>query len=104
MSASFRRFCLFPVLLDVWGFLSFLICRSCYNSNCCSSFFAVSVLASSSVFAGVVSVGFSGSRSLSLAASSALSSLLPLAPAGVRVSVGCAKIYQINNLTQQQQR
>ncbi|MDJ0902210.1 MAG: hypothetical protein QNJ55_25750 [Xenococcus sp. MO_188.B8] len=41
-------------------------------------------------FAGVVSVGFSGSRSLSPAASAALSSLLPLVPAGVRVSVGCA--------------
>ncbi|MEO1340199.1 MAG: hypothetical protein AAFV28_03415 [Cyanobacteria bacterium J06635_13] len=50
----------------------------------------MSVLASPSVFAGVVSVGFSGSRSLSPAASAALSSLLPLVPAGVRVSVGCA--------------
>ena len=50
----------------------------------------MSVLASSSVFAGVVSVGFSGSRSLSPAASAALSALLPLVPAGVRVSVGCA--------------
>ena len=50
----------------------------------------VSVLVSSSVFAGVVSVGFSGSRSLSPAASAALSALLPLVPAGVRVSVGCA--------------
>ena len=50
----------------------------------------MSVLVSSSVFAGVVSVGFSGSRSLSPAASAALSSLLPLVPAGVRVSVGCA--------------
>jgi len=42
------------------------------------------------VFAGVVSVGFSGSRSLSPGASAALSSLLPFVPAGVRVSVGCA--------------
>ena len=50
----------------------------------------MSVLASSSVFAGVVSVGFSGSRSLSPAASAALSALLPSVPAGVRVSVGCA--------------
>jgi hypothetical protein len=53
--------------------------------------FAVSVLASSSVFAGVVSVGFSGSRSPSGAAAAALSALLPLVPAGVRVSVGCAR-------------
>jgi hypothetical protein len=51
----------------------------------------VSVLASSSVFSGVVSVGFSGSRSPSAAASAALSALLPLVPAGVRVSVGCAR-------------
>jgi len=42
------------------------------------------------VFSGLVSVGFSGSRSLSPAASAALSALLPLVPAGVRVSVGCA--------------
>jgi hypothetical protein len=53
--------------------------------------FAVSVLASSSVFAGVVSVGFSGSRSPSVAASAALSALLLCVPAGVRVSVGCAR-------------
>lgn len=51
----------------------------------------MSVLASSSVFAGVVSVGFSGSRSPSVAASAALSALLPSVPAGVRVSVGCAR-------------
>ena len=44
-----------------------------------------------SVFSGVSSVGFSGSRSLSPAASAALSLLLPLVPAGVRVSVGCAR-------------
>ena len=50
----------------------------------------MSVIASSSVFSGVVSVGFSGSRSPSAAASAALSALLPLVPAGVRVSVGCA--------------
>ena len=43
------------------------------------------------VCAGVVSVGFSGSRSLSPAASAALSALLPLVPVGVRVSVGCAR-------------
>ena len=43
-----------------------------------------------SPFAGVVSVGFSGSRSLSPVASAALSALLPSVPAGVRVSVGCA--------------
>ena len=41
-------------------------------------------------FVGVSSVGFSGSRSPSAAASAALSSLLPLVPSGVRVSVGCA--------------
>jgi hypothetical protein len=51
----------------------------------------VSVLASSSVFAGLVSVGFSGSRSPSGAAAAALSALLPLVPSGVRVSVGCAR-------------
>jgi hypothetical protein len=55
------------------------------------SFFAVSVLASSSVFAALVSVGFSGSRSPSGGAAAALSVLLPLVPAGVRVSVGCAR-------------
>ncbi|NJL51754.1 MAG: hypothetical protein HC930_05150, partial [Hydrococcus sp. SU_1_0] len=46
---------------------------------------------SSSVFSGLVSVGFSGSRSPSPGASAALSGLLPLVPAGVRVSVGCAR-------------
>ncbi len=51
----------------------------------------MSVLASSSVFSGVVSVGFSGSRSPSAAASAALSALLPLVPSEVRVSVGCAR-------------
>ena len=50
----------------------------------------MSVLASSSVFSGLVSVGFSGSRSLPPAASAALSALLPSVPAGVRLSVGCA--------------
>ena len=43
-----------------------------------------------SLFAGVVSVGFSGSRSPSPAASAALAALLPLVPSGARVSVGCA--------------
>ena len=43
-----------------------------------------------SPFAGVSSVGFSGSRSLSPVASAALSALLPSVPAGVRLSVGCA--------------
>ncbi len=64
----------------------------------------MSVLASSSVFSGVVAVGFSGSRSPSGTAAAALSALLPLVPAGSAVFVGCAKIYQTNNLTQQQQR
>ncbi len=64
----------------------------------------MSVASPISVLAGVSSVGFSGSRSPSPAASAALAALLPLVPSGVRVSVGCAKIYQINNLTQQQQR
>ncbi len=50
----------------------------------------MSVLASSSVFSGLVSVGFSGSRSPSAAASAALSALLPLVPSEARVSVGCA--------------
>lgn len=54
-------------------------------------FFAVSVFASVPVFAGVSSVGFSGSRAPSAAASAALSALLPLVPAGVRLSVGCAR-------------
>ena len=43
------------------------------------------------VFSGVVSVGFSGSRSPSPVASAALSLLLPVVPAGVRLSVGCAR-------------
>ncbi len=64
----------------------------------------MSVSAAVGVFSGVVSVGFSGSRSPSPAAASALCSVLSLVPAGCRVSVGCAKIYQNNNLTQQQQR
>ena len=51
----------------------------------------MSVFPPSSVFVGVVSVGFSGSRSPSAAASSALSSLLPLVPSSARVSVGCAR-------------
>ena len=44
-----------------------------------------------SVFAGVSSVGFSGSRSPSPVASAALSALLPSVPSGVAVSVGCAR-------------
>ena len=44
-----------------------------------------------SPFSGVSSVGFSGSRSPSPVAAAALSSLLPSVPAGVRVSVGCAR-------------
>ena len=44
-----------------------------------------------SPFSGVSSVGFSGSRSPSPVASAALSALLPSVPAGVRVSVGCAR-------------
>ena len=44
-----------------------------------------------SLFADVVSVGFSGSRSPSGGAAAALSALLPSVPAGVRVSVGCAR-------------
>ncbi len=52
----------------------------------------MSVLASSSVFsAKIVSVGFSGSRSPSAAAEAALAAVLPLVPAGVRLSVGCAR-------------
>ena len=51
----------------------------------------MSAVASSSVFSGLVSVGFSGSRSPSPAASAALSALLPLVPpSGVRLAVGCA--------------
>ena len=51
----------------------------------------MSVASPVSVFAGVSSVGFSGSRSPSAAASAALAVLLPLVPSGVRVSVGCAR-------------
>ncbi len=51
----------------------------------------MSVLASPSVFSGLVSVGFSGSRSPSAAASAALSALLRSVPSEVRVSVGCAR-------------
>jgi hypothetical protein len=72
-------------------FLGCFARQSCYN--CCCWFFCfavVSVLAPSSVFSGVVAVGFSGSRSPSPAASAALSALLSLVPSGVRVSVGCA--------------
>lgn len=43
-----------------------------------------------SVFVGVSSVGFSGSRCPSPVAAAALALLLPSVPAGVRVSVGCA--------------
>ena len=50
-----------------------------------------SVPAPSSPFAGVSSVGFSGSRAPGAAASAALSALLPSVPSGVRVSVGCAR-------------
>ncbi len=73
------------------GFRLYVSWLPCYNYSCWFFCFAVSVLASSSVFAGVVAVGFSGSRSPSAAASAALSALLPLVPsAGVRLSVGCA--------------
>ena len=51
----------------------------------------MSVASPVSVLAGVSSVGFSGSRSPSPAASAALAALLPLVPSGVRVSVGCAR-------------
>ena len=78
------------VFLAVGGFWLVFVVFLCYNCSCLFGGCAVSVLASSSVFAGVVSVGFSGSRSLSAGASAALSALLPLVPAGVRVSVGCA--------------
>ena len=43
------------------------------------------------MFAGVSSVGFSGSRAPGAAASAALAALLPCVPSGVRVSVGCAR-------------
>ena len=79
------------VSLAVAGFLLVFARRSCYNCCCWFFCFAVSVLASSSVFSGVVSVGFSGSRSPSAAASAALSALLRVVPSGVRVSVGCAR-------------
>jgi hypothetical protein len=78
------------VFLVVTEVLLFYV-SSCYNWCCWFFCFAVSVLASSSVFSGVVAVGFSGSRSPSGAAAAALSALLPLVPAGVRVSVGCAR-------------
>ena len=39
----------------------------------------------------LVSVGFSGSRSPSPAAAAALAAVLPLVPAGARLSVGCAR-------------
>ena len=60
----------------------FLPPEVCYNCSCSLVGLAVSVLASSSVFSGLVSVGFSGSRSPSPRASAALSGLLPLVPAG----------------------
>lgn len=66
---------------------------SCYNGFVGWFYGVLPVFVSSvsaSPFAGVVSVGFSGSRSPSPAASAALSALLPLVPSGVRVSVGCA--------------
>ena len=78
------------VLPAILRFGLVFICRSCYNCCCWFFCFAVSVLASSSVFAGLVSVGFSGSRSPSAAAAAALSALLGSVPVGVRVSVGCA--------------
>ena len=79
------------VCFTVKGFmLAHLLCL-CYNCSCVFGCFAVSVLASSSVFSGLLSVGFSGSRSPSSGASVALSALLPLVPTGVRVSVGCAR-------------
>lgn len=90
MFASFRRFLVWAVFLAVSGFGLACVAFLCYNCSCLFGVFAVSVLASSSVFSGVVSVGFSGSRSLSAGASAALSALLPSVPAGVRVSVGCA--------------
>jgi hypothetical protein len=43
-----------------------------------------------SLFSDLVTVGFSGSRHLSGAGLSALTSLLSLVPSGCRVSVGCA--------------
>ena len=43
------------------------------------------------LFSGLRSVGFSGSRSPKPAAASALRAVLPLVPAGCRVSVGCAR-------------
>jgi hypothetical protein len=43
-----------------------------------------------SLFSGSVTIGFSGSRSLSGAGLAALTSLFPLVPAGCHVCVGCA--------------
>ncbi len=91
VSASFRRLMIFAVFLAVSGFGVVFVPFLCYNCSCSLVGFAVSVLASSSVFYGLVSVGFSGSRSPSPAASAALSALLPLVPSGARVSVGCAR-------------
>ncbi len=58
-----------------------------------------------SVFAQFPAFGFSGSRSPGGAIPvSALSAAAGAVPSGSPVLVGCAKIYQNNNLTQQQQR
>jgi hypothetical protein len=78
VSASFGRFIDDCVVCCAWVLLVFALFL-CYNCSCLKGYTslclvgcAVSVLASSSVFAGVVSVGFSGSRSPSVAASAAL--------------------------------
>jgi hypothetical protein len=44
-----------------------------------------------SLFSSLVTIGFSGSRSLSGAGLAALTSLFPLVPAGCHVVVGCAE-------------
>jgi hypothetical protein len=97
-SLFFRRFYFSLCSFLYLGLGLFSSAFPCYNCSCpkgytslCLVGCAVSVLASSSVFVGLVSVGFSGSRSPSPGASAALSSLLPLVPSGVRVSVGCAR-------------
>lgn len=78
-------------MLSFWAVLlrcfssAFGLFFACYHAIIKLSFrfFAVSVVASCSVFSGVVSVGFSGSRAPSPVAAAALSALLPLVPAGV---------------------
>jgi hypothetical protein len=96
---TFPRLCFLPIFI--------IACRSCFINlflrvgrdkiKLLSSGFSML----SAIFSRFSAFGFSGSRSG--VSASVLSSVVGFVPPGSAVFVGCANIYQTNNLTQQQQ-